>query len=98
MASLGMQRPQEHPCQGDTSHEKGGGMTSPIQCATCLNYLGYVASRNIHFCWAFAEIPQDILAGRRSHASPVEGDHGVVYSPRLEEDDDAGVDPFSLTP
>lgn len=50
-------------------------LTDSNQCQTCIHYFH---DRDGSFCAAFPrEIPIDILNGKISHDSPVEGDNGI---------------------
>ncbi len=59
---------------------------API-CLTCQRFLG-VESAAGYVCEAFAGgVPTDVLASRVDHRDPVEGDGGLRYRPKAEQDE-----------
>lgn len=68
-----------------THRERGGEVTTPIPerqlCYTCDHFVGDVGNYEL-VCEAFPEgIPSDFLWGKNWHTRPVEGDHGILYTP-----------------
>lgn len=56
----------------------------PIQCAMCKHYI------RDNKCEAYPDgIPADILTGQVSHKEPVDGDNGIQFKEREDEDENA---------
>lgn len=62
-------------------------MTEIFSCPLCTYYVGYDWSIHKIVCMVFPSgIPVIILDGESNHDTPIEGDGGVVYKSREEDE------------